>query len=170
MSMVNNLKHIIEGTGIGLLGGLLIGITESDWIRLLIAIALFASTGISLKGAILKKDISPGQSFTGIAAFVAVLVGLYFNGQQTFKLSPSDAVSKWEKAGFSPEQARAMYLKNWELEKQQDSEPSPAVQVMIKSIIDRKGSDSIAVKENKDSIRPDATPDSVSTGAKEEFP
>ncbi len=168
--MAKILKQISEGAGIGLLGGLLIGITDSDWIRLIIALALIAFTGKSLKETILKAEPSLRQSATGIAAFIAVLVGLYINGQKTFDQLPSQAVDKWVKAGFSPEEARAMYLKNWEWENQKDSEPSPAVQAMIKSILDRMGSDSRTIQQNNDSIRHEIPPDSVSTDVEEELP
>jgi len=149
IDMAKNIRQILEGTGIGLLGGLLIGLSDSDWIRLLIALALIALTGKSLKDSILKAETSPGQSYTGIAAFFAVLVGLYINGQETFRQLPANVVEKWVKAGFTPEEARAMYLKQWEWENQKDSEPSAAVQAMIKSILDRMGVESNA-SENKD--------------------
>jgi hypothetical protein len=147
--MTKNIRQILEGTGIGLLGGLLIGISDSDWIRLLIALVLIALTGKSLKDSILKAETSPGQSYAGIAAFFAVLVGLYINGQETFRQLPATVVEKWIEAGFSPEEARAMYLKQWEWENQKDTEPSVAVQAMIKSILDRMGVESKAA-ENKD--------------------
>ncbi|MHC1776684.1 MAG: hypothetical protein AB9834_14870 [Lentimicrobium sp.] len=164
------MKQISEGAGIGLLGGLLIGITDSDWIRLIIALALIAFTGKSLKETILKAEPSLRQSATGIAAFVAVLVGLYINGQKTFDQLPSQAVDKWVKAGFSPEEARAIYLKTWECENQKDSEPSPAVQAMIKSILDRMDTRGGADKEINDSIPPQFSPDSVSTDPEEQLP
>jgi hypothetical protein len=42
-----------------------------------------------------------------------------------------------------------MYLKQWEWENHKDSEPSAAVQAMIKSILDQMGVESNA-SENKD--------------------
>jgi hypothetical protein len=168
--MAKNLKQIFEGTGIGLLGGLLISITDSDWIRLIIALALIAITGNSLKDSILKADISPRQSYTGIAAFFAVLVGLYINGQRIFEQSPSDAVHKWEKAGYSPEESRALYLKQWEWENQKDSEPSPAVQSMIKSMLDRMGSESPASEPASESEQPNPIQDSGPIDVEEELP
>lgn len=168
--MAKILKQIFEGTGIGLLGGLLIGITDSDWIRLILALALIALTGNSLKDSILKADISPRQSYTGIAAFFAVLVGLYINGQRTFEQSPSDAVHKWVKAGYSPEESRALYLKQWEWENQKDSEPSPAVQTMIKSILDRMGSESQASEPDSEPEQFDSLQNSDPIDVEEELP
>lgn len=120
-----------------MLGGLIIGITDSEWIRLIVAFTLIALTGKSLKETVLNTELSSKQSFVGIAAFMAVLIGLYINGQELFKQSPSETVDKWVKAGFSPREARAMYLKQWELENQQDNEPSAATQAMLKSFLDR---------------------------------
>lgn len=168
--MSQKLKQLFEGAGIGLLGGLLIGITGSDWIRLIIALALFAFTGNSLKETFTKAEPSLRQSATGVAAFLAVLVGLYINGQNTFDQLPSESVDKWVKAGFSPEEARAMYLKNWEWENQKENEPSPAVQAMIKSILNHMDSDSGAIKRIHDSIRPEIPQDSVSSDTEEELP
>lgn len=169
--MFKNTGHILGGTGIGLLGGLLIGITDSDWIRLILALALIALTGNSLKDTILKADISPRQSLTGIAAFVAILVGLYINGQKTFEQSPSDAVDKWVKAGYSPGESRALYLKQWEWENQQDSEPSPAVQAMIKSILNRmEPADEKATDDDGGHTQPDIIQDSVPDEVEEELP
>lgn len=138
--MFKNQGHILAGAGIGLLGGLIIGITDSEWIRLIIAFALIALTGKSLKEPLHHAEVSPGQTFIGIAAFLAVLIGLYINGQQLFKQSPAETIDKWVEAGFSPPEARAMYLKQWELENQQDREPSAKEQAMFKSLLDRIGS------------------------------
>ncbi len=131
------MKEKLAGAGIGLLGGLIIGITDSEWIRLIIVFALIALTGKSLKETLQHAEVSPGHTFLGIAAFLAVLIGLYINGQELFKQSPAETVDKWVKAGFSPREARVMYLKQWELENQQDNEPSAATQAMLKSFLDR---------------------------------
>lgn len=169
--MFKNQGHILGGTGIGLLGGLLIGITDSDWIRLILALALIALTGNSLKDTILKADFSPRQSFTGITAFLAILVGLYINGQKTFEQSPSDAIDKWVKAGYSPEESRALYLKQWEWENQKDNEHSPAVQAMIKSMLDRMGpADEKATDNDSGLTQPDIIQDSIPTEVEEELP
>ena len=157
--MYKNLKQLFEGAGIGLLAGLLIGITDSDWIRLVILLALFALASKSLKGFILKAETPTGQSFTGIAAFLAVMVGLYFNGHQTFRQSPAEAINKFRNAGFSPEEARALYLKQWEWENQKDSEPSAAVQAIIKSILGRTESETPASEENVETEQSDTLQD-----------
>ncbi|MFH1119034.1 MAG: hypothetical protein V1775_04370 [Bacteroidota bacterium] len=160
--MLKNPGNIIGGAGIGLLGGLLIGITDSDWIRLLIALALMALSGNSLKGSILKADITLSQSFTGVAAFVAILAGLYINGQEIFKQSPSDAIDKWVKAGYSPEESQGLYLRQWEWENRKDSEPSQAVQVMIKSILDSmKPDDDKEADDDSGQTQPDIDQDSI---------
>lgn len=168
IDMAKNIRQILEGTGIGLLGGLLIGIADSDWIRLLIGLALFALTGKSLKDSILKGDTAPGQSYAGIAAFFAVLVGLYINGQEPFRQLPANVVLKWIDAGFSPEEARAMYLKQWEWENQKDDEPSAAVQGMIKSILDRMGVESNASEKNNEPVGEEEMQDSFPENTEEE--
>jgi len=170
--MPENTKHIFEGAGIGLLGGLLIGITDSDWIRLILVLALFALTSKSLKESILKAETPARQSFTGIAAFLAVLVGLYFNGHQTFRQSPAEEISRFRNAGFSPEQARALYLKQWEWENQKDKEPSAAVQAIIKSILDQTGSETPASEQNVEPGQSDTLPDTQpgNTDVEEELP
>ncbi|NTW24956.1 MAG: hypothetical protein HGA37_09665 [Lentimicrobium sp.] len=152
------MKEKLAGAGIGLLGGLIIGITDSEWIRLIIVFALIAFTGKSLKETLQHGDVSPGQSLVGIAAFLAVIIGLYINGQQLFKQSPSATVDKWVKAGFSPPEARAMYLKQWELENLQDNEPSAATQAMLKSFLDRIDSEekSKSAEQTDNTSRPDS--------------
>lgn len=168
IDMGKNIRQILEGTGIGLLGGLLIGIADSDWIRLLIALVLFALTGKSLRDSILKADSSPGQSYAGIAAFFAVLVGLYINGQETFRQLPANVVEKWVNAGFTPEEARAMYLKQWEWENQKDDEPSTAVQGMIKSILDRMGVEGNASEKTDEPVGEEEMQDSFPENTEEE--
>ena len=168
IDMGKNIRQILEGTGIGLLGGLLIGIADSDWIRLLIALVLFAITGKSLRDSILKADTSPAQSFAGIAAFFAVLVGLYINGQETFRQLPANVVEKWVNAGFTPEEARAMYLKQWEWENQKDDEPSTAVQGMIKSILDRMGVEGNASEKTDEPVGEEEMQDSFPENTEEE--
>lgn len=150
---------MFEGAGIGLLAGLLIGITNSDWVRLIILLALFALANKSLKNFILKAETPAGYSFTGIAAFLAVMVGLYLNGHQTFKQSPAEAINKFRNAGYSPEEARALYLKQWEWENQKDSEPSAAVQAIIKSILDKTGSEMPATEETVEPEQSDTLQD-----------
>lgn len=168
IDMGKNIRQILEGTGIGLLGGLLIGIADSDWIRLLIALVLFAITGKSLRDSILKADTSPDQSYAGIAAFFAVLVGLYINGQETFRQLPANVVEKWVNAGFTPEEARAMYLKQWEWENQKDDEPSTAVQGMIKSILDRMGVEGNASEKTDEPVGEEEMQDSFPENTEEE--
>lgn len=168
IDMGKNIRQILEGTGIGLLGGLLIGIADSDWIRLLIALVLFALTGKSLRDSLLKADTSPVQSYAGIAAFFAVLVGLYINGQETFRQLPANVVEKWVNAGFTPEEARAMYLKQWEWENQKDDEPSTAVQGMIKSILDRMGVEGNASEKTDEPVIEEEMQDSFPENTEEE--
>jgi len=167
------MKEKLAGAGIGLLGGLIIGITDSEWIRLIIVFALIALTGKSLKETLQHAEVSPGQTFVGIAAFLAVLIGLYINGQELFKQSPSETVDKWVKAGFSPREARAMYLKQWELENQQDKEPSAATQAMLKSFLDRI--DATEKSNSAEQIDNTSQPDSLQeepalTGSEDEMP
>ena len=118
--MTGNLKDSLEGAGIGLLGGLVIGIVDADWIRLAIALALIAYAGSGVPG---KTPVTIGRSvktiYMGLASFLAVLVGLYINGNQVFNETPKEAVGKYMKAGYSPEQARILFLR--EIIKENDS-------------------------------------------------
>lgn len=167
------MKENLAGAGIGLLGGLIIGITDSEWIRLIIVFALIALTGKSLKDIIQNAEVSSKQSFVGIAAFLAVLIGLYINGQQLFKQSPSETVDKWVKAGFSPPEARVMYLKQWELENQQEKKPSAAELTILKSFLDRIDSaEKSATAEQIDNIsQPDSLQEEPATSdSGEEIP
>jgi hypothetical protein len=148
--MTDNLKNSLEGAGIGLLGGLVIGIVDADWLRLAILLALFAYAGKGFLG----KTTSPSgntykTTFTGIASFFAVIIGLYINGQQLFRESPKEAVYEWINAGYSPEQARVLYLKQFEKEVKNDTAVSPFMQSLIQAIVTSSGRDSlVAVKDS----------------------
>ena len=148
--MTDNLKNSLEGAGIGLLGGLVIGITDAEWLRVAIVFALITYAG---KGFLGNKISTAGNSykttFTGIAAFLAVIIGLYTNGQQLFRESPKEAVYEWIKAGYSPEQARVLYLKQFEKEVKNDTAVSPYMQSLIQAIVTSSGRDSlVAVKDS----------------------
>jgi hypothetical protein len=149
--MPDNIKESLEGAGIGLLAGLVIGISDADWIRLAIVFALFAHAG---KDLLRNKPVSVinsyKTSFTGIASFLAVIIGLYINGQKIFRESPKEAVSEWINAGFSPAQARVLYLKQMEKEVKNDTAVSPFMQSLIQKIVTSSGGDSPATV--KDSI------------------
>ena len=150
--MSNSLKESLEGLGIGLIGGLVIGISEADWLRLALGLALVAYAGKVLHQS---KTGSPGNSlkvaFTGIASFFAVLIGLYINGQQLFEQSPKKAIDSWVDAGFSPAQARALYLTQMTKKVQKNSTVSPAMKYLIRSMITqtRRGD---SLEPAKDSI------------------
>jgi hypothetical protein len=149
--MAINLKDSIEGAGIGLLGGLVIGISDADWLRLAIVFALIAYTGKDLFGS---KTGSAGNSykitFTGMASFLAVMIGLYINGQQLFRDSPKEAVAEWINAGYSPVQARVLYLKQMKKDVENKNTMSPLMQSLIKTIITSSGRDSLS--SGRDSI------------------
>ena len=149
--MVKSLKESLEGTGIGLLGGIVIGISEADWLRLAIALALIAYAGKNLKRT---ESGSSGHSdritFTGIAAFIAVVIGLYINGQQLFIQPPNAAITAWIDAGYSPSQARVLYLKNMQTHKEKNRKESPLMQSLIHTIITPASMDSLS--PGKDSI------------------
>jgi hypothetical protein len=149
--MIKNLNDSLEGAGIGLLAGLVIGISDSDWIRLAIVFALFAYAGKDLLRN--KKDSTDSSyktTFTGIASFLAVIIGLYINGQRLFRESPKEAVSEWINAGYSPEQARVLYLKKIEKDHENKDSVSPLMQSLIQTIIKSSGKDSLPA--GKDSI------------------
>jgi hypothetical protein len=142
--MIKNLKDSLEGAGIGLLAGLVIGISDADWIRLAIVLALFAYVGKDLHRNKTDSAVSSYKTtFTGIASFLAVIIGLYINGQQLFRESPKMTVSEWINAGYSPEQARVLYLKQMEKEVNNDTAVSPYMQSLIQTIIKSSGKDSL---------------------------
>ena len=148
---MKNLKDLLEGAGIGLLGGIVIGISEADWLRLAIVFALFAYAGKDLLRNKTGSAIDTYKTtFTGIAAFLAVMIGLYINGQQLFRESPKEAVSEWINAGYSPEQSRVLYLKQMEKETKNDTAVSPIIQSLIQRILTSSGRDSLLT--GKDSI------------------
>jgi len=149
--MAGNLKESLEGLGTGLLGGLVIGMVESDWVRVLIVLALIAYAG---KTGQKNNVISTGSSFrislTGIAAFVAILAGLYISGQQLFEVSPKESVERWVRAGYSPAKAREMYLKKLDLEGWKSASPSSPVLPLLQSLPKPEGFDSLS--SNTDNI------------------
>jgi len=138
------MKESLEGAGIGLLGGLVIGISEADWLRLAIALSLIAYAGIALKE---NRTNPAGHStrlaFTGFASFLAMLVGLYLNGQQVFKQTPKEAITLLTEAGYSPTQAREIYLKQIEWNKPEKDESAPTLKSIIDAYLAPAGTDSV---------------------------
>lgn len=110
--MDKSLKHSLEGIGLGLTAGLVIGISESDWLRMLIVIALFA---YSIKGLQPTGDPKGSHSyriaFLGLSCFLSILFGLFLQKQQIFTLSPQEEMAYWLKAGLTPAQAREQWLR-----------------------------------------------------------
>ena len=110
--MSNSTKQSLEGIGLGLITGLVIGISESDWLRVLIALSLIA---FALKTLNVSENTPANHSyriaFLGISSFLSVLFGLYIHEQQIFKPSPKDEMAYWLKAGFTPAQAREQWMK-----------------------------------------------------------
>lgn len=100
------LKETLEGTGIGLVTGLVLGLVDADWIRMTIVIALIAYVGRDAGKHALRSGI------TGLCATLALFAGLYIHGNQLFKETPQMAVEKWMQAGFTPSEARQLYLKS----------------------------------------------------------
>jgi hypothetical protein len=146
-------RETLEGTGIGLLGGLLIGLSDADWLRLAIALALFAYTGSTRKNLIPETATdSYRKTFTGISAFVAVLAGLYLNGQQIFEKTPGEAVSALTEAGYTPSQAREIYKQQVENQMSATASPSPSINKII------------------DAYSRDTATDSLSANTKSTFP
>lgn len=123
----------MEGAGIGMLGGLVIGISDADWIRLAIVLALIAYAGNALKT---NKPNPAGNSYkyalTGFAAFFALIAGLYLQSHQVFEQSPREAITLLTEAGYSPSQARDIYLKQIEWSNSKQDLPAPS----IRSILD----------------------------------
>ncbi|MBK7029090.1 MAG: hypothetical protein IPH45_07700 [Bacteroidales bacterium] len=111
--MTEYLKDSLEGLGIGIIAGLVIGLTDNDWIRMTLAIALITYAGRALGN---YTQNLPGPSyriaFMGIFASIAVLAGLYIQGQHLFRETPLKSIEKWVKAGYTPIQARQLYLES----------------------------------------------------------
>jgi hypothetical protein len=110
--MTKNLAGFFEGALVGLLGGLAIGISDADWLRMVLLSAILAYAGKTLLGVKTTSVIHSYKiAFTGFACFLAVIAGLYINEQKLFRESPQQAVSHLVKAGTTPEQAREIYVK-----------------------------------------------------------
>lgn len=135
--------HKLEGIGLGLLVGLVIGLSDADWIRLLLVIVLIAFTGKSMKNALLNSETDQRFSFTGISAFFAVVLGLYISGQQYFRQSPSEIVTTLIQAGYTPSQAREIYVKR--LDKELKAAAAPAINLpeIIKSVLNQNDTDTL---------------------------
>jgi|GEM_PF-1264252 len=132
--MNKQLAQILEGTGIGLVAGFVIGYTGSEWIRLILVFALFAFAGGSIKGFLQIDSNSQRSTLMGIATFVAILIGLFAKGYHVFDEAPAKAVARWELAGYSPVQARAMVLKQWEAEQFKEPIPSGEMSSIFRSL------------------------------------
>jgi hypothetical protein len=143
--MANNLKESLEGAGIGLLGGFVIGIIEADWIRMIIALALIGYAGKVLTG---RNETSVRDSyrlaFTGVAAFLAIFAGLYINGLKLFKQTPKEIISSWVNAGYNPSQARELVLKQINLELQNNTAASQPEQTIVQKFTDPSGTGSLS--------------------------
>ncbi|KAF0198473.1 MAG: hypothetical protein FD166_1114 [Bacteroidetes bacterium] len=129
--MLKNARELTAGAGIGLLGGLVIGITDYDWIRLAIALTLIAYSGGLKKQLVNVETNHLNRTLTGFTAFLAVLAGLYLNKQQVFEQSPREAVNALTEAGYSPSEAREFYLKQVLLEKARLDSASPSLQSIV---------------------------------------
>jgi len=52
------------------------------------------------------EELNPYRISTmGLAAYLAVITGIYVNGHQLFEKSPKDAIAAYVNAGYSPVQA-----------------------------------------------------------------
>ncbi|PKP01740.1 MAG: hypothetical protein CVU14_04655, partial [Bacteroidetes bacterium HGW-Bacteroidetes-9] len=156
--MAYNLRASLEGAGIGFFGGLVIGISEADWLRFAIAIAL-----ITYAGKALQKNESNHQAagsyrlaFTGLASFLAILIGFYITGFQVLNQTPKDAVTMWVNAGFTPAQAREIYLKQTNLKLQQINKNDRPAKEIISRMINPENSDFISGNKDSLSIRVDS--------------
>lgn len=136
----------MEGAGLGLLGGLVIGISEAEWLRLAITLALIAYAGQALKE---NKSDTAGNSyrlaFAGFASFLAVLAGLYLNGQQVFRQTPRETVALLTEAGYTPEEARKIYLKQTVTGKQRQAVPKQSFDSIISTYFFNAEQDSVSV-------------------------
>ena len=142
--MVQNIKESLEGAGLGLVLGLVIGVSEVDWLRVVLVLAII---GFATK-TIMDKERSAGSSYRlallGITSFFAILIGLYINGQQVFKQSPKNAIAYWEKAGFTPAQARQLWLKQLAMEPLPNNANTGTGRTIIQNFSSVLGTDSTA--------------------------
>jgi hypothetical protein len=144
--MLKNIREILEGAGIGLLGGLIIGISDHDWMRLTLALGLIAYTG-GVRRNLTNPEINHRRyTFTGFAAFLAVLAGLYLNRQQVFDQSPVEAVNALIEAGYDPAEARLYYVRQVLTEKAGQETAAPSFQDIIGTFTGPVRSDSLEVE------------------------
>lgn len=141
--MKGSLKESLEGAGIGLLGGLVIGISDADWLRLIIALALLTYAGIVMKKSSSSHTDSYKLASMGLTAFLAIFIGLYVNGHQLFEKTPKDVISTWIDAGYSPTEARELYLKQMDFRIQKAASSSNTGRTVLQALMARNGSDSL---------------------------
>ena len=155
--MAYNLRASLEGAGIGFFGGLVIGISEADWLRFAIAIALITYAGKALQKNESKQAAGSYRlAFTGLASFLAILIGLYVTGFQVLNQTPKDAVTLWVNAGFTPAQAREIYLKQTNLKLQQIHQNDRPAKAIISQITNSENSDLLSGSKDSLSIRVDS--------------
>ena len=135
--------HKLEGIGLGLLVGLVTGLSDADWIRLLLVIVLITFTQKSVKKSFLHSESDQRFSFTGISAFLALLLGSYISGQQYFRQSPSEIVTALVEAGYSPSQAREIYVKRLDEELKRKAAPAFNLQELIQSVLNQNDTDTL---------------------------
>ncbi len=78
-------KQILEGCGIGLLAGLVIGYSEADWLRLAIVLALIGLSARTFAVETKEATFATRVASIGLSAFFAVFLGLYLHGSELFE-------------------------------------------------------------------------------------
>ncbi|MBK7172323.1 MAG: hypothetical protein IPH84_03615 [Bacteroidales bacterium] len=146
-----HLKDSLEGIGIGLISGLVIGLADNDWIRMTLAVALITYAGRALGN---HKENIAGPSyriaFMGIFASFALFGGLYIQGQHLFREAPLKSIEKWVKAGYTPAQARQLHLQSLQLAAYQKDTADNTFQKFAPMLPDSNGTASVNIL--KDSL------------------
>jgi hypothetical protein len=111
-------EQLFAGTGLGILVGLLIGLSSSPVVATVVT--ALAAGMITLLGFNTKPDDPQNRTFLrasawrlgsfGMACGIFVLVGLYVRANDVLSPSPKQEILRLSNAGFSPEEARRWVL------------------------------------------------------------
>ena len=111
--MVNTLRDVLAGAGLGLLTGILIGLSASPVVA--VVVGAISAAMLPLLGIVEKstgdKPHAPSASSWRIAGFgfvcaTAVVYGVHIRTSDLLSPSISTQISNLTKAGFTPESAR----------------------------------------------------------------
>lgn len=79
----------------------------------------------------------------------AVVLGLFISGQQYFRQSPSEIITTLVEAGYSPSQARDIYVKRLDKELKEEAAPAINLQGIIQSVLNQSDTDTLNAGKKK---------------------